>query len=70
MKNQKGFLLFILLILSNSSAAQQRDRLAPEATNAEVEATADGSEVPFWYIPLLEKPLSMQYRRTETTVSQ
>ena len=53
MKNKTGLLL-ILLILSNSSFAQQSDGLAPEATAAEVEAAADGSEVPFWDIPMLE----------------
>lgn len=55
MKNKTGLLLLTLLIITNSSFAQQSDGLAPEATVAEVEATADGSEVPFWDIPILEK---------------
>jgi CubicO group peptidase (beta-lactamase class C family) len=55
MQNKTGLLLLMLLILTNSSIAQQGDRLAPQATAAEVEAMADGSEAPFWDIPLLEK---------------
>ena len=54
MRNIMGILILFLL-LSNSSFAQQSDGLAPEATAAEVEATADGSEVPFWDIPNLEE---------------
>lgn len=54
MKNKTGLLLFIL-ILTNRSYAQQSNNLAPEATAAEVEATADGSKGPIWDIPSLEK---------------
>lgn len=45
----------MLLIIANSSFAQQSDSLAPEATAAEVEAVSSGSEDSFWDISLLEK---------------
>jgi len=55
MKKNTGLLLLILLVLTNSSFAQQSDSLAPEATVAEVEATVDRLGDFFWDIPILEK---------------
>ena len=54
MRNKTRLLFLNLLILTNSSFFQQSISLAPEATAAEVEATADGYEVPFWDIPILD----------------
>jgi len=48
--------LWTTIIFHHTTYAQDSYRnTAPEATVAEVEATADGSEVPFFDIPILEK---------------
>jgi len=48
-------IILLLFMLSNSCFAQQSDRSAPKATVAEVEAVADGSEVPFWDLTIIEE---------------